>query len=135
MSILSKAMRISAIVLVMLTLARLAHAQSIANAKNQGGAIQACTGGSTQVLAKDDLTLGLRDYLMIQCTGANNCYCCIGTNNACTTTNGTLLSANGVGFWLLVSVPRANGIIVAAPAGDVSCCGAGGTSNAVTLDY
>jgi hypothetical protein len=108
-------------------------AQPVPDAKNQGVTINSAT--STQVLPRDDLSLGLRDYLLIQCTGGNTCYCCIGTNNACTTLNGTELAA-GTGSWILTSVPRTNGIIIPAPAGDVSCTSSlAGTSNVVTLDY
>ena len=89
---------------------------------------------STQVLVKDDLKLSGRDYLLIQCTGLVACYCCIGTNNACTTVNGTQLAAT-TGAWVLTSQYRSNGIIVMAPAGDVACVTSGGASNVSVFDY
>jgi hypothetical protein len=120
------------ILLLVLALATPAFAQPIPSGTNKGVAIT--NSSSTQVLALDDLKMGFRDYLMIQCTGANACYCCLGTNNNCGTTNGTLLGANG-GSWTLTPQRRANGILIPVPIADVSCVTAGGASNVVTLDF
>jgi hypothetical protein len=130
-------MRLPIIVILLLLLAVLllgapVFAQPIPNAKSNGVTIGPA---STQVLVANDLALGIgRDYLMIQCTGATTCYCCIGTNNNCSTLNGTALAAS-TGAWILTSVSRTNGIIIPAPAGDVACVTASGNSQVVTLDY
>jgi hypothetical protein len=124
-------MRLPIIAIPFLLLAVPAFAQPVPNAQNNGVAIGPT---STPVLAQNDLALGARDYLMIQCTGATTCYCCIGTNNNCSTLNGTALAAS-TGAWILTSVSRTNGIIISAPAGDVACVTASGNSQVVTLDY
>jgi hypothetical protein len=125
-------MKTSWILLVLLVFAVPTFAQSVPPATNKGVPINNVT--STPVLVQDDLKMGFRDYLLIQCTGANACYCCLGTNNNCGTTNGTLLGANG-GSWTLTPEIRANGIVIPVPIADVSCITAVGASNVVTLDW
>ena len=121
-----------AVVGLLLLFAAPAFAQPIPNAKNQGVTISNTQ--STQVLPANDLGLGLRDYLLIQCTGGNTCYCCVGNNNTCSTLIGTALTA-GTGTWILTAVTRSNGIVIPAPVGDVSCIAGAGSSQVVTFDY
>jgi hypothetical protein len=127
-------MKLLAATFLMLAFATPLFAQSVPPGKNFGTTIVACTSGSTNVLSQDT-TYGFRDFLMYQCTGANNCYCCLGTGNNCTTTNGTLLASGGVGSVVLVPIERAHGIFVPAPIADLACCGSGGTSVVSGLTY
>jgi hypothetical protein len=120
------------LLLCLLAIAAPALAQPVPPAMNKGTAIT--NGSSTPVLVLDDLKMGFRDYLLIQCTGTNACYCCLGTSNNCTTTNGTLLAPGG-GSWTLTPEIRANGIVIPVPIADVACVTATGASNVVTLDW
>ena len=133
---LSKIARYLPIFVILFAFTAPAFAQNIPPAKNFGTSVQACSGGSTAVLAADDLKQGRRDYLMVQCTGAADCYCCLGTGaNGCTVVNGTFLAKGGVGSEVFIPLSPQNGFIVPVPIADVACCGSGGTSNVSGVDW
>ena len=132
---LSKIARYLPIFVILFAFTAPAFGQATPPAKNFGATVVSCASGSTQLLVQDDLAQGFRDYLMYQCTGANNCYCCLGTKNTCTTTNGTFLASSGVGSVVLVPIQRANGIFVPVPIADLACCGSGGASTVSGADW
>lgn len=89
----------------------------------------------TQVFAAKDVAGG-RHYVLLQCVGANNCYCAIGTNgqgtaNAGLSTDGIQVGPNGLS-WVLGAFPAGP---VNIPLGDVCCRTASSTSEIIGCDF
>lgn len=108
----------------------------------QGYGVGTCTIGvpisstaCTQVFAAKDVSGG-RHYLLLQCQGANNCYCAVNTNGAGTaaaglSTDGILIGPAGLSW-------TAGGYTAGPinfPSGDICCRTTAGSSEIVGCDF